>query len=468
MIHPGILRNETNSILEGPLLQSILIFVLPLMLTNLLQVFYSAADMIIVGLSDVPGAIGSIGTTTALINLFVNLFAGFAVGTTVVVARNIGAEDRLATEASVHSSVLISLIAGTACGVLGILFAETILASLGDQGHILELASLYTRIYLAGAPLLSLSNTLIAVFRAKGDTKTPLIVLSACGFVNVLLNLFFVLVLHMSVDGVAVATVISNLLSSILLLLKLSVLDDWCRFDYKKLKLDGAACRDIILQGVPASLQGIVFSLSNMLIQSTIIGLNNTICPGGSDIIDGNAAAHSVESFAYTAVNSVYQASVTFVSQHYGAEKYRRIGRVMLNCYLVACSIGLVSSLIILLMQDQILSLYISAPLALQTARTRFDIMVAPYIVVGIMEVGSGVLRGMGRSLASTLISLTGSCLFRVLWIFFLFPLHPTLEFVYISYPITWTLTGLCHLTVAMITRRNLIRQQDAGVAESN
>ena len=323
------------NMLEGPLLSKIFAFVLPLMLTNLLQMCYSAADMIIVGLSDVEGAIGAIGTTGALINLILNVFAGFAIGTSVVVARNIGKGDRQATESAVHTSLLIGLISGVACAAIGLVICRPILASMGAQGHILDLATLYTNIYFAGVPFLALTNFEIAILRAKGDTRTSLYILASTGVINVVLNLFFVLVLDMSVDGVALATTISNAASMALLAIRLLNDEGWCRLSFKKLRIDRRAMFEIIRDGLPAGVQGALFSFSNMLIQSSVIGINNTVCPGGSDIIDGNAAAANLESLAYVAAASVSQASVTFTSQHFGAGKFRRMGRVMANCYLV-------------------------------------------------------------------------------------------------------------------------------------
>ena len=460
MFHSYISKKNDNDILKGPILPQIMLFVLPLMFTNLLQVFYSAADMIVVGLSEVPGAIGSIGTTNALINFFVNLFSGFAVGTTVVVAKNIGANKGKETEKAVHSSVVISLLSGIICGVLGFILSKPILVYLGDEGGILRLAVLYTRIYFVGAPFLSVANSLIAVFRAKGDTKTPLFILSLCGLLNVLLNLFFVLVCKMSVDGVAIATVISNGLSAFLLLVKLSKLDDWCRFDISRLKLDKTESIDIIKNGIPAAIQGMCFSFSNMLIQSSIIGLNNSIIPGGSAIIDGNAAATSVEGFLYTACNSVYQATVTFVSQHFGARKFKRINLVVLDSYLSTTLIALVGTCIVILFQDTILGFYISDPLAIDAGKTRFLINIMPYFLLAWMEVGSGVLRGLGKSMTSTIISLTGSCIFRIFWISVIFPMYPSLETVYLSYPISWGLTGLIEFIFGYSERKRLIAMQ--------
>lgn len=446
--------------LEGPLLGKVFLFALPLMATNLLQMLYNAADMIIAGMSGVEGAIGSIGTCGAMINFILNIFSGFAIGTNVVIARNIGRGDREATSRSVHTSLVMAALFGAICAVVGLFVSRPILRLLGDEGHVLELATLYTRIYFCGAPFLAVSNYLIAIFRAKGDTRTPLYILTSTGLLNVGMNLFFVLVMKMSVDGVAYATVIANAANVLILGIVLMRDAGWCRLELKKLRISREAMKEIIRDGLPAGVQGMLFSLSNMLIQSTIIGINNATCPGGSAVIDGNAAATNLEGFAYVATNAVYQASVTFTSQHHGARKYRRIGTVMRCCYFVTALVAIVCAAILLIFRRPLLGLYIQngSELSLETAYTRFYINIAPYFTLAFMEVGSGVLRGLGKSTLSTVISLLGSCVFRLLWIYLIFPLCPTLWMVYLSYPISWSLTAITHFTVSMVVRRRCMR----------
>lgn len=446
--------------LEGPLLGKVFLFALPLMATNLLQMLYNAADMIVAGMSGVDGAIGSIGTCGAMINLILNIFSGFAIGTNVVVARNIGRGDEEATRRSVHTSLVMAALFGVICAVIGFFVAHPLLRLLGDEGHVLELATLYTRIYFCGAPFLAISNYMIAIFRAKGDTRTPLFVLTATGLLNVGMNLFFVLVMKMSVDGVAYATLIANVMNCVALGFIMLRDTGWCRLELKKLRIAKDAMREIIRDGLPAGVQGALFSLSNMLIQSTIIGINNAQDPGGSAVIDGNAAATNLEGFAYVATNSVYQASVTFTSQHHGARKYKRIGTVMRCCYFVTALVAVVCAAILLIFRHPLLGLYIQNgnPMALDAAYTRFYINIAPYFTLAFMEVGSGVLRGLGKSTLSTVISLLGSCVFRLFWIYVIFPLCPELWMVYLSYPISWALTALIHFTVSMVVRRRYMR----------
>ncbi|MBO4384344.1 MAG: MATE family efflux transporter [Clostridia bacterium] len=450
------------NMLEGPILGKVFLFAFPLIVTNILQVLYNAADMIVAGMSNVEGAIGAIGTTGAMVNLFLNIFMGFSVGTNVVVARNLGKRDPDAVSRAVHSSLLVGLITGVVCSGIGLVISRPLLSLLGDRGHILDLADLYTKIYFAGVPFIALSNYLIAIFRAKGDTATPLVILTGTGLLNVGMNLVFVLVLGMSVDGVALATVIANIVSTLLLGVKLMHDEGPCRLELRKLRLDKRAVKEIIRDGLPAGVQGALFSLSNMLIQSTIIGFNNRLCPGGSDVIDGNAAAGNLEGFAYVATNSVYQASVTFTSQNYGAAKYRRIASVMRCCYLVTGLIAIAAGGILLGFHKPLLSLYVKAPLAVETAMTRMKIMLIPYIALAFMEVGSGVLRGLGRSTTSTLISLIGSCVFRLVWIYTVCRFVDRIQFVYLSYPISWTLTALTHFIFSETIRRRYQKRQEA------
>jgi putative MATE family efflux protein len=457
---------QQPNLLEGPLFKRMLLFILPLMLTNLLQMLYNAADMIIVGMSDVSGAIGAIGTTGAMINLILNTFIGFSVGANVVVARHIGAGEEEETSKAVHTAILVGLIFGFVGGALGFAVCRPMLILLGDEGHVLELATLYSRIYFAGAPFISLTNFFVAIFRAKGDSKTPLVVLSLSGLTNVLLNLFFVLVCHMSVDGVSLATVLSNVLSAVVLFSILRKEASWCHVSWKKFRICSRAFRKILYVGIPAGLQGALFSISNMLIQSSVTGINNRLYPGGSAVIDGSAASGNLENFAYTATNAVYQGAVTFTSQTYGAGNLPRVAKVRRNSYIITFLIASLCTVLILSCQDFLIGLYVDEAPAVETARLRIQIMMCLYFLLAFMEVGSGVLRGLGRSLTSTVVSLLGACVFRVVWIVFIFPLYPTLECIYWSYPISWILTATASFLCGEYVYRKELRKaaQSASV----
>lgn len=452
------MRVKDTDLLHGPLLGKIFAFVLPLVVTNLLQNLYNAADMIVVGLSHVDGAIGAIGTTTAMINAVINLFLGFAVGSSVMVARAIGERNERKTSNAVHTSMLVGLVSGLFTMVLGLLMSRRMLILLGDKGHILELADLYTRIYFTGVPFIAMTNFLIAVFRAKGDTKTPLVVLTLTGLLNVGLNLLFVLAFHMSVDGVALATAIANFASMVVLGWILHNDEGWCRLQFRRIRLEKYSLKGIIYNGLPAGIQGVLFSLSNMLIQSNIIAINNRLCPGGSDIIDGNAAGASIESFAYVSTNSVCQAAVTFTSQHYGAHMVKRIRKVIRDCYFVSFLIAESISLLILLFRVPLARIYVSAPMAVEAATTRLFYMLFLYFTLAAMDTGSGIVRGLNRPILSTVITLMGSCVLRIVWIATAVRANQTLPMVYLSYPISWGVTGLCHLCVSIYVTRKMKR----------
>ena len=444
---------------EGPLFGKILLFVLPMIATNLLQVAYNAADMMIVSLSHEANSVGAIGLTGAFINMVLNIFMGFSVGANVVIARHIGAKEGEKASRVVHTSILLALVLGAVGAVIGLLISRGVLVLMGAEGNLLDLATTYTRIYFAGAPFIALTNYSVAIFRAKGDTKTPLYVLTASGLVNVLLNLFFVLVCGMSVEGVALATMIANALSGVVLLYILSRNEDDCRFDFRKLGIDKEALHEVIRIGLPAGVQGALFSFSNIMIQSSILRVNKILAPGSvyEPVVEGNAAVSNLNGFIYTATNAVCQASVAFTSQNVGAGKYDRVKRVMLNCYAITSVVALLSSLSLIIFNNSLLALYgITdteglAGIAYDTAMTKMRCETLTYFLLAIMEVGCGVLRGLGRSLTSTIISLVGACLLRVVWLLTVFEHFLTLESIYLSYPVSWTATGLTALVFVLV-----------------
>ena len=456
-MHGARVAIRETDLLHGPIFSKIMAFVIPLMLTNMLQSLYNAADMIIVGLSGVEGAIGAIGTTSAMVAMVVNLFAGFAVGSNIMVARAIGEGNREKASDAVHTSVAVSIISSIFTMALGLLISRPLLTALGDQGHILELACLYTRIYFLGIPFIAATNFFISIFRAKGDTRIPLVVLTGTGILNVILNLVFVLGFGMSVDGVSLATLISNMVSMLILGFLLHRDLGFCHFELRKIRIEKYSLRGIIVNGLPAGIQGALFSLSNMLIQSSIIRINNITCPGGSDVIDGNAAGANIEGFAYVTVNSVTQATVTFTSQHYGAKSTERMGKVMGNCYLASFIVAELVSATILLLKPFLVSLYSLSPVAADVARTRLLVMLCAYLTLGAMETGSGLVRGMNRSIVSTAVTLFGSCVLRVVWILTVVSNHPSLILIYLSYPMSWTITAICHFIVAMRLKKRFV-----------
>ncbi|MBQ2740465.1 MAG: MATE family efflux transporter [Clostridia bacterium] len=462
-----------GSFTEGSIFSKLLFFVLPIAATNLLQTFYNAADMMVVSMSSETNAVGAIGTTTSFISLVVNIFIGFSVGANVVVARAIGANDGAGAKKAVHTALLIGLMIGLlGCGV-GLLIARPVLSLMGNQDNLLELAVRYTQIYFLGIPFLALTNYLSAIFRAKGDAKTPLIILSTSGAVNVLLNLFFVLVLGMSVEGVALATVAANILSVVLLTWKLSRDRDMTTFSFSDLRIDIKSFAEIVRIGLPAGIQGSLFSLSNMLIQSSVVSVNNASVPPGTEyqpIVNGNAASANLMNFTYAAMNAVSQGAVTFTGQNMGAKKPERVKPILYNCFLITLMIAFVFTAILLLLKEPLFALYgvkkgaegSLERMAFEAANLRMWLIGAPYFLFGLMDNCSGVLRGLGRSLLSTIISLVGTCLLRVVWLWVFFPMNPTLTMIFICYPITWILTGAVDFIVIQILLKKILNKKDA------
>lgn len=458
------LFNKNIDMTEGPLFGKIIMFVLPMMATNLLQVAYNAADMMIVGLSTEANAVGAIGMTGAFINLVLNIFIGFAIGANVAIARHLGAKNGDMASRVVHTSLVLAAVLGVVGGVIGFVISRPVLSLMGAEDNLLDLATKYTHFYFAGAPFVALTNYAVAIFRAKGDTNTPLYILTLSGILNVILNLFFVLAFGMSVDGVALATIISNIISSVLLIFCLSKDTGACRFSFKKLSVDKSALFDVIKIGFPAGIQGALFSFSNIMIQSSLIRVNNILAPNSvyEPVMEGNAAVSNLNGFIYTATNSVCQASVAFTSQNAGAGKYDRIKKVMLNCYAITGAVALAFSMLLFIFNKPLLALYGVmggeglAKVAYETAMTKIKIETLTYFLLALMEVGCGVLRGLGRSLTSTVITLIGACLLRVVWLLTVFERFLTVESIYVSYPVSWLVTGIVAFIFVVILRRKL------------
>ncbi len=466
---------KSKDLTEGSLFKNIILFSVPLILTNLLQMLYNAADMMTVGFSHEPNAVGAIGITSPFLNLVINIFMGFSTGTTIVLARYLGAKNEKAASRTVHTSLLVGLIFGFVSMVVGLIISRPVLSAMGAEGKLLDLATLYTQIYFLCVPFLALSNYLISIFRAKGDTKTPMIVLAFSGLLNVLLNFFFVFVLHTSVEGVAIATAIANAVSFFVLLFFLSREDGACRFCFRDLRIDRTVMTDIIRVGLPSAIQGSLFSLSNIIIQSSILRVNNIVSPPGAafePVVKGNAAMTNLEAFVYTALQAVSIAALTFTSQHLGAKKFQEIRRVTLICCLVGVVISLAGSLSVYAGHSFLISLYgvVDGPvgslehIAYETAVTRIYYALLPYFLLALMDIGSSVVRGLGKATSSAIISLIGACLFRILWLYTVFPANPTLEIIYISFSISWFITAVAQLLYANLHLRRIIREDRAAI----
>lgn len=448
-------KNHTMDLTNGAVLPKMLRFSLPIMASGVLQLLFNAADIIVVGRFAGDNSMGAVGSTTALINLFTNLFIGLSVGVNVIAARSHGANSKDDMQDIVHTSVLLSLICGVALTAVGAVFAPEMLKLMETTEAQLPLAVTYLRIYFLGMPAMLLYNFGAAVLRAVGDTKRPLYFLITAGVVNVLLNLLFVIVFKMDVAGVALATVTSECISAVLIVICLVKESGAIHLDFRKLKIHGIVMKAVIRVGLPAGFQGVIFSLSNVVIQSSV----NLF---GETVVSGNSAAQSIEGFVYMAMNTFYQAAISFTGQNVGAKKYRRIPRILLcsqGCVIVT---GLVLGWAAYLFGHPLLSIYSKSADVIAAGMVRAGIILTTYALCGCMDVMVGMMRGIGYSIMPMIVSLIGACGLRILWIATVFqvPEYHTIKTVYISYPITWTITLLAHIVCWIIVWHKLKKKQ--------
>lgn len=418
----------------GNLGKKILLFTLPLMFTSILQLLFNACDIIVIGRFRDHTALSAISSTGALINLITNLFIGLSVGSNIVMARCYGSKDREKAEKVAHTSVVVSLIAGIFIGAFGFVFAKNLLLLMGSPSDVIDLAAAYVRIYFVGMPFNLLYNFGSALLRAGGDTKRPLIYLSIAGVFNIGANLLFVLGFGMSTDGVAYATVISQIISSVLVLLTLIREKNYCHISLKSLKADRKILWEITRIGLPAGLQGTLFSLSNVIIQSSINFF-------GSYVMAGNGAASNIEGFIYVCMNAFYHAALSFTSQNMGAKQYENIRKINKYCLYYVLLFGGVLGVGAYLSAGTLLQIYTTDAEVVQIGIIRMAILCAPYFLCGIMDVMVGSLRGLGHSLVPMIVSLIGVCGMRLIWVYTLFRMNMNLGLLYASYPISWILT---------------------------
>lgn len=433
---------------NGSIFKKLLIFALPLMLSGILQLLFNAADIVVVGKFTGSHALAAVGSTGALINLFVNVFIGFSIGTNVLVAQYFGARDEKNVQETVHTSILLGIVGGFILIVAGIVFAKPMLEWMDTPDNVLEHAVLYMRIYFVGMPAMLVYNFGAAILRAIGDTKRPLYYLLSAGVINVVLNLFFVIVLDMGVAGVAAATVASQVVSAVLIVRCLMQSEGIYRLNLHELKLHRKKLIRIVQIGLPAGLQGAVFSLSNVLIQSSVNSF-------GSVAMAGNTAAGNIEGFVYTSMNAIYQTALSFTSQNVGGGRQDRIPKIIFQCMAIVIVIGAVMGNLAYQCGPFLLGIYSSDPEVIQFGMSRMQIICQWYFLCGIMDVAVGILRGLGYSVIPMLVSLTGACGLRVLWIFTVFAWKHSLFVLYLSYPITWIVTFTVHLIcLLMIWKR--------------
>ena len=432
---------------SGPLLGKILVYAIPLMLSGILQLLFNAADVIVVGRFAGHESLAAVGSTSALINLLINVFIGLSIGANVLVGQYFGAGKEKEVQDTVHTAITISLICGLALVFLGIFAAGPLLKIMGTPDDVLEKAILYMRVYFTGMPVLMLYNFGAAILRAVGDTKRPLYFLIAAGVVNVILNLGFVILLHMGVAGVALATVLSQCISAVLVCRCLMKSDSAYRLDLSRLGVRWRTLKRIAQIGLPAGFQGAVFSVSNVLIQSSINAFDSVA-------MAGSTASANLEGFVYNAMNAVHQTNLSFTSQNLGGGKFERINRILLLCLGVVTVVGVVMGGGFVLLGPQLLRIYSSDPEVIRFGMVRLTIICGMYFICGWMDVLVGSLRGLGSSVIPMFVSLAGACGLRIVWIFTVFQWHHSLNVLYLSYPVTWVVTAAAHLICFMMIRR--------------
>lgn len=450
---------KTHSIdmLNGPIFPKILLFALPLAATGILQLLFNAADVIVVGKFAGSTSLAAVGATSSLINLLVGLFMGVSIGVNILIARELGCRQYERVQRAVHCAFALGLILGAVVLAVGLSLSAPLLRLMDTPEDVLPLSSVYLRIYFLGVPGMLLYNFGAAVLRAFGDTRRPLVFLALSGVVNVLLNLFFVIVCRLGVAGVAIATVVSQYISLFLVVRCLMRANDCSRLTLRKIRLYRHEAVQMIQIGLPAGLQSVIFNISNVMIQSSINSF-------GSDVMAANTAAANLEAFIYTATNAVFHASVTFTSQNLGASRLSRIPRILGACLATVLLIGVPMGAALYVFARPLLGLYIAKSDASYAAVMQYGLIRIIYIgalefLCGLMELGSGMVRGLGRSWLPMFVSAAGACGLRIIWIYTVFRIWHTLPSLYLSYPVSWVITTLTHLLCYHTIYRGLLRR---------
>ncbi len=437
--------------LNGPLLGKVIVYAVPLMISGVLQLAFNAVDLIVVGQFAGSLAMGAVGCTSSLINLIVSLFIGISAGVNVMIARFYGANQRQDLKEVVHTAVAISIVGGAILSVIGIFISRPILVLMQTPAEQLDYAVIYMQIYFAGMPFIMLYNFGSAILRGVGDSRRPLYYIAVAGVVNVLLNVLFVRYLNMATAGVALGTVLSQLVSVIMLIRALMKTEGSYKLIPREIRIYKNKLGQMLRIGLPAGLQSCLFSFSNVLIQSSINGF-------GANAVAGNTASANIEGFVYTAMNAFYQTALTFVGQNYGAGKLKRIKKVACICVSLVTVCGTILGFTAFLFGEPLLRLYGASAEEISFGLMRLEIICTTYFICGIMDTLVGIMRGLGYAVIPMLVSLTGACLMRVIWILTVFQMHKSLTVLYISYPVTWILTAMAHFICLLVIYRRTKR----------
>lgn len=451
-----ISKEHNIDMCSGPLFSKILIFSLPIMAMYILQLLFNTADMIVVGRFSGSRALAAVGATGSLINLIITLFMGLSVGTTVVVAQDSGADKPSAVSKSVHTSIAVSIIGGLMVMILGFTLCKPLLEMMGTPEDIINLSVLYMKIYFISTPATMVYNFAAAILRAAGDSRRPMYYLIITGTLHVIFNLFFVIVLHMSVAGVACATVISEYLSMLLIMNCLSRCDGAIRFVPKKMHIYGDKLKAIVRIGLPAGMQGLLFSISNVLIQSAVNSF-------GSTMVAASAASSNIENYIGTTMNAYYNSAISFTGQNMGAKKYDRIDDIAKVCTILIFATWIILGGMILLSGRQLLGVFTSDPEVIKLGMLRMKIMIVVYFTCGTMNVYPGLTRGMGYSIMPMLCTLIGACILRIVWLSTIFAWYHTEIILFVCYPVTWALAGLGQVGIFFYARRQIRKNTVSG-----
>lgn len=445
---------------SGPILRKMLMFALPLMLSSILQLLFNAADIVVVGKFAGDNSLAAVGSNTALINLLTNLFIGLSIGANVVAARHYGAKAWDDLRRTVHTAMLLSMLSGALLLVLGVIGAEQMLIWMQTPEEVLPLATVYLRIYFLGMISTMVYNFGSALLRAVGDTKRPLYFLLCAGIINVILNLLFVIGFQMDVMGVAIATVISETVSALLVLRCLVKEKGGIHLELRAMRIDRKKMLQILRIGLPAGFQGVVFALSNVVIQSSVNIFGNIV-------VAGNSAAANLEGFVYMAINAFYQTTLSFVSQNYGAGEQKRINRIVLLGEACVIVTGTLLGNMVVFFGNDLLQIYSNNPEVIAAGMVRLHYISMIYALCGIMDVMVGALRGIGYSIMPMIVSIVGVCVLRLIWLATVFqiPEFHKIETVYLSYPVTWILTSLVYIVFFVWIRIRSARKKSAPSA---
>ena len=454
------MKKINTSMTEGPLFRGIVLYTIPIILTGILQLLFNAADLVVVGRFCGSVSVGAVGATGAITTLVVSLFTGLSVGSGVTVAHAYGQKDWKTVHRTVHTTLPLAIASGLVLTVIGVLFSKQLLMLMDTPENVLELSSVYMKIYFAGMTFNMIYNFAAAILRAVGDTKSPLIFLTLAGVINVILNLIFVTVFHMNVAGVALATTLSQGVSAFLVVRELMKRTDACRLVLRDMRFYGAQIKKIVFIGLPSGINGAVYAISNVLIQSSVNSF-------GDIVVSGNAAAGNIEGFVWISINSFMQSALNYTAQNVGAGNFNRVKKTFWTCLASVSAVGIFLGVTVYSLAPHLLSIYITdSAEAIAYGITRMTYICLPYFLCGIMDVTTGALRGMGVSFAPMIISIMGVCGIRIGWIYTIFRVEEfhTLDCLYFSYPISWIITFSVQLAVYLIILKKRTKKAESLV----